>query len=327
MTFSDFLEEARTDYEKYGFESFKFTAQELFHGLLSRGGYWVNYGDNFYDYEWDLLILLDACRWDLMEEVVDEYDFVEAHDNFMGHSSHSREWLHKTFMQNDNSGVGKLQVWKEIMQDPDNIDIFKEHYSMKETEEIDETAYITWNFFAEMLDGDQFDEYVPVGRAKWGDGTGILDPREITDRTIEVMREHSPERTIAHYMQPHTPLRKEAEPDVSGSVWERIQRGEKDYDEAWSEYKDNLRWVMDDVELLLENVDAETVVISADHGNVIGEWGCYGHRPYAPIPAVKRVPWIEATANDEGTYEPEIDDKEEANQEEIEDRLEALGYK
>lgn len=327
MTIRDFLDEARKDYGKYGVSSLRFTAEELFHGMLSRMGYFVNYGDNFYEHDWDLLILLDACRWDLMSEVADEYDFIESYGTFLGQSSHSREFLHKTFMENRHSGFDKLPVWSEILRDPDNIEIFKQHYRMKDDPVIGETAYITWNMFSEMLDGDAFHDYAALGRQEWGHDEQILSPRKLTDYTIDLMRREDPERTVVHYMQPHTPFRNSDGTEISGSVWDRIQRGEKDYDEAWQEYKDNLRWVLDDVELLLENVDAKTVVISSDHGNAIGEWGCYGHRPYVPLPAVKRVPWVETSTVDERTYEPEVESLDEIDADEVDERLEALGYK
>lgn len=327
MTVGDFLAEAREDYERYGASSVRFTAEELFQGILSRAGYFANYGGDFYDHGWDLLILLDACRWDLMEEVVEEYDFIESHGSFVGQSSHSREFLHKTFMENRRSGLNKLQVWKEVLRDPDNIDIFKRHYRMQDNAKISETAYITWNMFSEMLDGDSFYHYATLGRQEWGHDDQILSPRKLTDYAIDLLRREDPERTIIHYMQPHTPFRDSDGTDVPGSVWDRIQRGEKNYHVAWEEYKENLRWVLDDVELLLENVDADKVVISSDHGNAIGEWGCYGHRPYVPVEAVKRVPWAETTAADQRTYEPEIEELSDADEDEIQERLEALGYK
>lgn len=327
MTVGDFLIEAREDYQRYGSKSLRITAEELFHGILSRIGYFYNYGGDFYNHDWDLLILLDACRWDLMEEVIDEYDFIETYDTFVGQSSHSREFLHKTFMKNKRSGAKKLQVWKEVLEDPDNIEIFKNHYQMQDDEKISQTAYITWNMFSEMLEGDTFYDYAALGRQEWGYDDQILDPRKLTDYAIDLLRSESPERTIVHYMQPHTPFRNSDGTEVSGSVWDRIQRGEKDYQEAWAEYKDNLRWVLDEVELLLENVDSEKVIISSDHGNAIGEWGCYGHRPYVPIEGVKRVPWVETTATDKETYEPEVEELESADKNEIQERLKALGYK
>lgn len=327
MTVGDFLEEAREDYRKYGAKSFRITAEELFHGVLSRVGYFRNYGGDFYDYDWDLLILLDACRWDLMEEVTNEYDFLKPYGSFIGQSSHSREFLHKTFMKNRRSGLGKLLIWQRILSDPDDLETFKKHYQMQDDPRIGETAYITWNLFSEMLDPDAFYDYAALGRQEWDDDDQILSPRKLTDYTIDLLRREDPERTVVHYMQPHAPFRDSDDTEAPGSVWDRIQRGEKDCDEAWAEYANNLRWVLDDVELLLENVDAGKVVISSDHGNAIGEWGCYGHRPYVPVQAVKQVPWVETSATDEGTYEPEPQELPDAEKGTIEDRLEALGYK
>lgn len=327
MTVADWLGEVKQDYKRYGVPGLKFNAQDLFHGALSRGGFWLNYGEDHYNRDWDLLIVLDACRWDLFEEIVDEYEFIGSSETFMSCASHSREWLHKEFMDEPN-GIEKIRAWTHLIKDVDNEDVFKDHYEMSDRAELSETAYVSWNVFARMLDGDAFYEFVPVGRAAWGDDDQILEPRAITDETISVMRESDPEYTIAHYMQPHTPFRDSDGLEHNGSVWERIQRGEKDYNEAWEEYKDNLRWVLDDVQLLLENVEAEKVAITADHGNAIGEWGCYGHRPYVPNPAVKQVPWVETTASDEGTYEPgPREESESVSDKEIEDRLEALGYK
>ncbi|MFB6163071.1 MAG: hypothetical protein ABEJ86_06515 [Halococcoides sp.] len=327
MTVRDFLMQAYEDYQTDGIRSIQYTAGDLFHGLLSRAGFFLNYGEDFYEYDWDLLILLDACRWDLMEEVVEEYDVLESRDTFVGQSSHSREFLHKTFMENSHTGLAKIPVWLRILRDPDDIETFNEYFQMRDDREIDETAYITWNMFSEMLDGDAFFDYVSFRGQKWEYHDQILSPRKLTDYTIDLLRRENPERTIVHYMQPHNPFRNSDGTEVSMNVWERIQRGEKDPDEAWDGYRDNLRWVLDDVELLLENVDAERVVISSDHGNLIGEWGCYGHRPYVPIGAVKRVPWVETTATDEHTHDPDIDESITEDEATLEDRLEALGYK
>jgi hypothetical protein len=59
------------------------------------------------------------------------------------------------------------------------------------------------------------------------------------------------------------------------------------------------------VALLLENVDAERVVITADHGEGFGEYGVYEHPVGCPAPTIKRVPWATTTAADTGSYVPE----------------------
>ena len=80
--------------------------------------------------------------------------------------------------------------------------------------------------------------------------------------------------------------------------------------------------------MLLNNVDAEKVVISADHGNSVGEYGFYGHRPYLPLKGMRQVPWIETSATDQKTYEPETSSDSEADSEMTrEEMLTALGYR
>lgn len=84
--------------------------------------------------------------------------------------------------------------------------------------------------------------------------------------------------------------------------------------------------MLNDVELLLQNIDAPTTVISADHGQLFGEKGLYGHPPSMPIKAVQYVPWIKTTASDTKDYQPQsyTRTKDGTNRNE---RLRALGYK
>jgi hypothetical protein len=81
-----------------------------------------------------------------------------------------------------------------------------------------------------------------------------------------------------------------------------LQAGEVERDEVWSNYRANLEYVLDSVAVLLENVDGE-VLITADHGNLLGEFGLYGHPDHVPIKALKRVPWCTTTARETGSHE------------------------
>lgn len=35
---------------------------------------WDTIGSNIYNYQWDILIILDACRYDLFEQYVEKHD-------------------------------------------------------------------------------------------------------------------------------------------------------------------------------------------------------------------------------------------------------------
>jgi len=98
-------------------------------------------------------------------------------------------------------------------------------------------------------------------------------------------------------MQPHLPFRAEVYPgeaditideylghseDEVRNVYRRMRDGEVSRSVVWSAYMDNLRWVLDNVERVLKNIDAETVVISSDHAELFGEHGFYCHPGYLP---------------------------------------------
>jgi hypothetical protein len=77
--------------------------------------------------------------------------------------------------------------------------------------------------------------------------------------------------------------------------------------------------------VFLDNADAETVLITADHGNALGEWGLYGHAGGMPTSAMRDVPLVETTASDSGTYEPEVE-PETTSEESLKEKLRDLGY-
>lgn len=214
----------------------------------------------------------------------------------------------------------------------------KKNFRDEFADEMAKTAFICGNPHSEwLLDNDDFQLLDEVWRYGWDDDVGTLPPRPVTDRAISVGRSESPERMILHYMQPHYPFLSQPELDAGididrfgelpwDNVWERLRKGEVDHSEVWKGYKDNLLHVLEDIELLLENIDAETVVITSDHGNAVGEWGIYGHPIHMPIAAIQTVPWVETTATDHRSHEPEPIGESTVDSD-IEDRLRQLGYR
>jgi hypothetical protein len=45
--------------------------------VLQETGKRVNFGTNVYDHDWDVLILLDACRYDLFQEFAPGHDIYD----------------------------------------------------------------------------------------------------------------------------------------------------------------------------------------------------------------------------------------------------------
>jgi hypothetical protein len=266
---------------------------------------------NIFDREWDVLVILDGCRVDLMQEVAEEYSFIDDVEEISSVGSMSLEWMRKTF---DEAPI----------------------------EELRSTTYVTANIFSkEVLQNSELSRLEEVWRYGWDDELNTIPARPITDKAIEIMRSDSPKRMIIHYMQPHHPfvagggVANQFNPDPFGrdndgistsrTVWDALRRGEIERDAVWESYKENLRYVLGDVSLLKENVNAEKLIISADHGNAVGEWGIYDHPIGFLHPSVKNVPWVETSATDEGTYEPQTPENQSDTS--INERLSALGYK
>lgn len=102
-------------------------------------------------------------------------------------------------------------------------------------------------------------------------------------------------------------------------------RGEIELEDAKTGYRETLAIVLDEVELLLENADIDSVVISADHGEALGEDGVYGHPADMYLNSLIRVPWVTTCATDEETRQPT--DHRYGTEKNIEERLRALGYR
>jgi hypothetical protein len=209
------------------------------------------------------------------------------------------------------------------------------------SEEMENTIYVCGNPHSRNhLDEGDFSFLDEVWEYAWDDQSGTVHPRPITDRAIQAGRERDDEKLIIHYMQPHVPfIANDNSPGLNkdnfggdhwkaaSDDWALLQQGERTLEEVWEDYQQNLRLVLDDLEILINNIDSDSLVISSDHGNAIGECGMTGHPTNVPHPALSTVPWIELETKDSGNHSPsDYRRQEEATTEEVEQRLNSLGY-
>lgn len=289
----------------------RFAAQELAIGAGRRLGKHVNYGEPYWERDWDVLIMLDACRHDLMQEVAPAWGFLpDDIPATTSPASMSEEWLER-------------------------------HLQPRYAEDIAETALISANAFTrhDWVADAGWAEFDEVWKHSWSDAEGTVLPRPVTDAAIRTWRDTDAERMIVWYLQPHGPF-VEAEwsqgfekreigngAGIHKSVWRRLRDGDLTREQVWSAYRDNLQYVLEDVALLLENLAAEDVVITADHANCLGEWGVYGHPKYVPQPTLKRVPWVDVDAADLQTHDPApAPEQAGVSDAVVEERLADLGY-
>lgn len=309
MSFGDWASESALRIRSKGVRAgTKRSAEQLLVGGLRRLGGIAPVGTNVYDREWDLLVILDAARYDLVREVADEYEYLGDVNSIWSVGSWSAEWVSNTFDGTHRNAVN-------------------------------ETTYVSGNphTTAKNLDVESLGALENVWHYGVDSETGTVLPETLTDVAIHQSRTNNPPRMIVHYMQPHWPFIPEpisdreflGDDEEGGDPWERLRLGEVERGAVWRSYRENLRYVLDYLPVLLENVDAERVAITADHRNGLGEFGVFGHPSQVLTPELRKVPWSETTAMDKKTRKPELCQYNRSDSDVGTDReelLENLGY-
>ncbi len=305
------------------------TAKALYASTAAIAQSHIRWGENVYEDDWDLLIILDACRVDALEEVQEEYDFIGDISTRWSRGSTSKEWMENTFVEKYKGEIGSTVY---VTPNP-----FSSHlkntvrkrvaYTWTEGTLFENNKFLSSLVRDDLVTADNFCEFIDLWHMVDKYSNSQLSPEKVTDHAIQTGRQTDCQRQIVHYMQPHRPYLTTSD-DVP---WKErpfgYLRDGGDFEDVWTAYVNNLRLVLDHVETLLENIDAETVVITSDHGELFGEWGLYSHEVGIPHLTLRKVPWVETNATDTGGYKPEIaDSKEEASDEVLQERLEALGY-
>ena len=258
--------------------------------------------------DWDNLIILDACRYDMFEDLNEmDGELKKKYSN----ASHTWFFLKRNFRGENN-----------------------------------DTVYVTASPMSAGY-GKHFAEIIHVWEDNWDEKNQTVQPDKVTEAAIEASKEHPDKKILVHYMQPHYPFIGEKGKDLGDqgtfaegsrknlTAWEKIKYGDADEEKVKQAYRENLEIALPEVERLRENLNGKTV-ISADHGNLIGKkvgyapQKIYGHPPKVEDRDLRAVPWLI-----KGEKRKDISEKEEKNnshenrshdEEEVKKRLEELGY-
>jgi hypothetical protein len=261
-------------------------------------------GTDVFEEDWDNLIILDACRYELFEQIDLEGDLQSR----VSKGASTPEFLRGNFRR-------------------------KKLY---------DTVYVTANpHFSEMkedIDSDLFKVKNVWGGERWNNIFDTVMPETVTDEAIEAFEENRDKRLVVHYMQPHYPFVSRDEeieiPTGIDHIWHKVMSGEVDVDPeaAWSDYRKTFDYVVEEVERLVENLEGKTVV-TADHGNVYGERVSpipikeWGHPIGIYDEKLVKVPWLVIDGERREIKESENTSEKESEEEEIKDKLSKLGYK
>ncbi|WP_226022956.1 hypothetical protein [Halomicrobium salinisoli] len=304
-----FTEESVRHLKHDGIRGIQWPLWMVYNEIVIRGSgrYFGFQGENIFLKDWDLLVILDSCRVDLLRE----------------HRDHE---------------VISTGNWQTTMSIAPNSKRFLENtFDESVRDEVSQTAMVSANPFTDQALNEIQPAYLDeVWKYAWDDELGTVPASAVTDRGITAGRQENYDRYIVHYMQPHFPsvprpelgskMAKGKSEEWSGSIWDQLLENEVSEREVWEAYNQNLSYVLDEVEQLLSNFDADTAIISADHGNAMGERGFYGHHDY-PVREIWEVPLVETTATDKRTREPSNYERESGVDSDIGEQLAALGYK
>ncbi|MBV0900409.1 alkaline phosphatase family protein [Haloarcula salina] len=288
-------------------------------------------GTNVFNQNWDLLIILDTCRVDALRTVSSEFSCIPEVGSIYSVGGSSPEWIAKTF---DLDYEDDIENTAYISANPHSETVLGNGIESNwdpETENKDVSQMRSrgdWN----LASKDDLGHYEGLWKYE-GRGYKYCPPRYVTDRGITLSREHDFDKTILHYMPPHGPYTLECIPE--GSNLKDHQGDEFGYlertgnrDEVFRSYLNMLRWVLEEIELLLENSNYRNVAISADHGEAFGEFGVFYHHAGSLHPQIRRVPWAETSAEDTRSYIPSFspDDDGDYSEQSVKETLKSLGY-
>jgi hypothetical protein len=268
MSLADWLTNTRERFDHLSVcDAVRVSAARFRDGATRRLGFmrdeWTG-GTNIYDLPaWDTLIVLDACRPDIMRAVSREYAWLDTGgmETYETVGGYSLDWLESTFTP-----------------------ARREHMA--------NSTFTAWNPYTEFTDidyADAFAAYRAVHDGGWDDDMGCVPPAAVVEAACDI---HDPRRrNIVWLMQPHTPYRtlvgevetlRETEigneDNGRETVWNLLRRGDIAEYEAVIACADTLRWALDELEHYLRGLPAEAdVYVTSDHGELFGVGGRLGH--------------------------------------------------
>jgi hypothetical protein len=270
---------------------------------------------NVLDEDWDTLVVIDACRADLFEDVASSARF-DAYDAVRSNASSTPEWLQQTF--GDSHG---------------------------------DIVYVAGNPMTTRHRPDAFHELIEAWRDGYDPDTSVIDPETVTEAGLTAREEFPQKRLIVHYMQPHYPFIDRpdlnyanfdfdsaefkkggrSEHEAIHHVWDALRASLVDADAVWEGYRHTLEVVMEEVDELIDSID-DRIVLTSDHGNMLGgrAWPVplrtYGHPNNQRLTPLIRVPWGIVTGERREITTDAVSSASRADTAELNEQLKHLGY-
>ena len=269
-------------------------------------------GVQVFDCDWDNMIILDACRYDMFERRNSIDGRLESR---ISAGSSTVEFLHANVKGRDLSDTVYVTANPQLYRNQDDIN-------------------------------PRFHDVIQVWQdSGWDEEERTVLPETTTKYAREAAEKYPDKRLLIHYIQPHYPFisadtdfDKQNLHDTTNDnpdFWYEILTDKLSIDigSLWNAYDQNLDRALDSVSDLLNDLPGKTVV-TADHGNMLGERAFpipvreWGHPNSVYTDELVKVPWLTVENGDRKTItadEP-VSDSEQVNDAVVEERLKNLGY-
>jgi hypothetical protein len=257
-------------------------------------------GVDIFDEDWDNLIILDACRYDMFKK----YNHIPGElEQKISRGSTSKEFIRGNFSERKLTDTVYLSDNSYLLGLSDEYGLNVELHDFR------------------LMKGDSHSKLV-------------THPRTVTDTAIEYLKKHSNKRTITHYLQPHQPFFSEEGDELFGYDSRIPAFSDFTPEEIRQAYTSSLKLVLSEVQRLVDRIKGKTVITS-DHGELFGERMFpvparrYGHPEGVYIDKLVKVPWFtvdyDQRKNIIGGSNTNIRNRD-VDADAVTSRLEGLGY-
>ena len=225
---------------------------------------------------WDILIILDACRYDYFR---DEYEKFLSGEliKVWSPASGTTPWLKKTF----GGYYPDIQVFSATpFINSKGIDLLDynatKHFPPKNIIDI-------WDF-------------------GWDDKLKTVHPKTVVETVLSYQIDPK-KRQIIWFLQPHGPwigepklipeFNKEYGNSFDEMVIPLLRKGKLSLKKFRDAYRGNLRLVLKYVSKLINELpENRKIVITSDHGELLGEYDSFLHYSFLTVPELREVPYF-----------------------------------
>jgi len=217
-------------------------------------------------FKWKYLIILDACRYDYFKKYWKEYKVNKVNSP----ASSTLAWLRSVFPYYYDYTVYSCNPF------------------------IGEKRSTIWNYHAH----EHFKKVISLWEHKWDEIYSTVLPESVYEYCVE----HAVPKSIIWFLQPHSPY---IDLDV-GKTPDDFRNWTNEFNPVdWSKDKENDKYTIEEIRLLYTNnlksvipyvkklteVLEKPIIITSDHGELLGEYGLVGH-PNIKKKELREVPLV-----------------------------------